>query len=65
MQVDILFALFALEEEEGGGLAYGELLDAMQKREGYKVQPKQQSRGVTAMPDMEALFGCLRGCFRE
>ena len=64
MQVDILFALFA-SEEEGGGLAYQELLDAMQKREGCKVQPKQQSRGLTAMPDMESLFGCLKSCFRE
>ena len=65
MQVDIMFALFASEEEEGEALAYRELLDAMQRREGSKVQPKQQARGLTAMPDMESLFGCLRSCFRE
>ena len=62
-QVDILFALFGSEEE---GLEYQELLEAMQKREGYRMpQAKKSGKRKKGLPDLEYMFGCLKQCLSQ
>ena len=59
-QVDILFALFGSDD---AGLGYGELLEAMRKREGYRMPPaRKDTNGMAALPDLQFLLGCLQQC---